>query len=90
MAASILLDAAEVFGQHIAGQGRDEVDELSLRDKERIFNLGYYTWVEQQGVALEDFDRRRDQAFWRQLTELGPIWDRMIEDVNSAAGVYSG
>ena len=85
-----LLDAAEVFGQHIAGQGRDEVDELSLRDRERIFNLGYYTWVEQQDVALEDFDKRRDQAFWRQLTELGPIWDRMIEDVNSAAGVYSG
>jgi hypothetical protein len=46
--------------------------------------------VEQQGVALEDFDKRRDQAFWRQLTELAPIWDQMIEDVNSAAGVYSG
>lgn len=85
-----LLDAAEVFGQHIAGQGRGEVDELSLRDRERIFNLGYYTWVEQQDVALEDFDKRRDQAFWRQLTELGPIWDQMIEDVNSAAGVYTG
>jgi hypothetical protein len=85
-----LIDAAEVFGQHIAGQGRDEVDELSLRDRERIFNLGYYTWVEQQGVALEDFDKRRDQAFWRQLTELVPVWDKMIDEVNSAAGVYSG
>ena len=83
------LDAAEVFGQHIAGQGSDEVAELSLRDRERIFNLGYYTWVEQQGVALADFDKRRDQAFWRQLTELPPVWDRMIEDVNSSAGVFS-
>ncbi len=81
------LDAAEVFGQHIAGQGSDEVDELSLRDRERIFNLGYYTWVEQQGVALEDFDQRRDQAFWRGLTELVPVWDQMIEDINSAAGI---
>ena len=60
-----------------------------MRDRERIFNLGYYTWVEQQGVALADFDKRRDQAFWRQLTELVPVWDRMIEDVNSAAGVSS-
>jgi len=83
------LDAAEVFGQHIAGQGSDEVAELSLRDRERIFNLGYYTWVEQQGVALADFDKRRDQTFWRQLTELAPVWDRMIEDVNLAAGVFS-
>jgi len=84
------LDAAEVFGRHLTGQGGDEVVELSLRDRERIFNLGYYTWVEQRGVALAEFDRRRDQAFWRRLTELVPVWDQMIEDVNSAAGVFSG
>jgi cysteine synthase len=84
------LDAAEVFGRHLAGQRSDEVVELSLRDRERIFNLGYYTWVEQQGVALAEFDRRRDQAFWRQLTELVPVWDQMIENVNSEAGVFSG
>jgi cysteine synthase len=83
------LDAAEVFGRHLAGQGSDEVIELSWRDRERIFNLGYYTWVEQQGVALADFDRRRDQAFWHQLTELAPAWDRMIAEINSAAGVYA-
>ena len=31
----------------------------TLRDRERIFNLGYYTWVEQQGVSVEDFTGRR-------------------------------
>ncbi len=25
--------------------------------------LGYYTWVEQQGVEFEDFEARRQQAF---------------------------
>ena len=28
--------------------------ELTERERERIFNLGYFTWVEQQGVSLED------------------------------------
>ena len=40
--------------------------ELTHADRTRIFNLGYYTWVEQQGVSLDDFDRRRDQRFWRE------------------------
>ena len=37
---------------------------LNQKDKERIFNLGYYTWVEQQGIKLEDFEIRRHQSFW--------------------------
>ena len=32
-----------------------------------IFNLGYYTWVEQQGTPFELFEARRGQAFWRGL-----------------------
>ncbi|MCB1760737.1 MAG: pyridoxal-5'-phosphate-dependent protein subunit beta, partial [Gammaproteobacteria bacterium] len=40
--------AAEVFGQHLLGAATDNLLELTLRERERIFNLGYYTWVEQQ------------------------------------------
>ena len=58
--------------------------ELGRFDRERIFNLGYYTWVEQQGTSLEDFDRRRDQAFWDGLMDLVPVWDGMIDGVNAA------
>ena len=32
------------------------------RDRNRIFNLGYYTWVEQQGTPFELFEARRAQA----------------------------
>lgn len=83
------IDAAEVYGQHLAGQVSNEVAELCLRDRERIFNLAYYTWVEQQHVTLNDFNSRRDPAFWCKLTELLPVWDQMISDVNLAAGVVS-
>ena len=52
--------AAEIFGQSVLGATTDHMIELRRPDRERIFNLGYYTWVEQQGISLEDFDRRRD------------------------------
>lgn len=76
------LQAAEAFGQHILGAGIDHMIELGRYDRERIFNLAYYTWVEQQGISLEDFDRRRDQSFWDGLLDLVPIWDSMIDQFN--------
>jgi hypothetical protein len=63
--------------------------ELSETDRTRIFNLGYYTWVEQRGVALADFEARRAQSFWRDLRQLLPVWDEMIESVNRDAGVLA-
>jgi cysteine synthase len=75
--------AGELFGQHLAGIADDHVLELTHVERKRIFNLGYYTWVEQQGVSLEDFDRRKSQAFWRGLVDTIPAWDRLIEDFNA-------
>jgi cysteine synthase A len=78
--------AAEVFGEHLLGTATDHVLELGHRDRERIFNLGYYTWVEQQGVSLEDFQARRDPTFWSGLREAVPVWDDLIDDLNARTG----
>jgi cysteine synthase len=75
--------AAEIFGQHLSGIGTGDVLELTRRERERIFNLGYYTWVEQQGISLAEFDRRRDPAFWDDLLKLVPVWDGLIESFNA-------
>ena len=80
------LAAAETFGRHLLGTATDHLQELDLRGRERIFNLGYYTWVEQQGVSLEDFDARRDPDFWDRLMDFVPLWDDMIDEFNAAAG----
>ena len=61
--------------------------DATERERERIFNLGYFTWVEQQGIALADFDRRRSQAFWRGLHDLVPQWDEMISGFNRDSGM---
>ena len=77
--------AAETFAEHLAGAATDHVLELGARDRARIFNLGYYTWVEQQGVSVAEFVARRDQAFWRGLRDLLPAWDALIGEFNARA-----
>jgi hypothetical protein len=79
--------AGEVFAGHLLAATEDHLIELTHVDRRRIFNLGYYTWVEQQGISLEEFDRRKDQAFWRELQESVGAWDRLIEDFNRETGV---
>ena len=81
------VDAGELFGTHLQAVTDDHVIELTHVERERIFNLGYYTWVEQQGVPLDDFDRRRDQKLWRGFQAAVPRWDALIEKFNAEAGV---
>jgi len=77
------VDAAEAWGEYILGTTTDNVLELNRRDRERIFNLGYFTWVEQQGIPIEDFTARASESFWRDLQRFIPAWDAMIEQVNA-------
>ena len=80
------VNAGEIFGQYLDGITDDHVIDLTHAERKRVFNLGYYTWVEQQGVSVEEFDRRKDQAFWRSLVASVPAWDRMIEEMNNEVG----
>jgi cysteine synthase A len=81
------LGAAEVVGEHLLGAATDHLRELTFEERERVFNLGYYTWVEQQGVPLEAFEARRDQAFWRETRAQVAAWDDLIDEVNARTGV---
>jgi cysteine synthase len=80
------VSAGEIFARHLDGVVDDHVLELTHRERKRIFNLGYYTWVEQQGVSVADFDKRRDQRFWRGLTDSIPAWDNLIAEFNAEVG----
>ncbi len=80
------VEAGQAFGQYMLGASDDHLLELGHVDRSRIFNLGYFTWVEQQGIALEDFEARRDQRFWQGLLRLVPVWDAMIEELNREVG----
>jgi hypothetical protein len=76
-------DAAAVAARHLDAVSVDHTDVLGPAGRERVFNLGYYTWVEQQGVSLTDFDRRRDPAFWTSLLDRVEPWDALIAEFNA-------
>jgi hypothetical protein len=84
------VNAGEIFGSCLESIATDNVLELTEESRRRIFNLGYYTWVEQQGVSIEDFERRRHQSFWNDIANSLPAWDRLIEEFNAEAGHKPG
>jgi hypothetical protein len=77
------VDAGEVFGEHLADVTTEHMIECTEADRRRIFNLGYYTWVEQQGTPFDLFEERRGQEFWRALRRYVGVWDEMITDFNA-------
>ena len=87
-------EAAEVFEEHLVSVDIDtaytRAMEMGPVERDRVFNLGYFTWVEQQGIAIEDFDIRRDQEWWGSLRGLLDTWDEMIAGFNADTGAGHG
>jgi hypothetical protein len=83
------IDAAEVFSEHLGSVGTDAMIDCTEQDRNRIFNLGYYTWVEQQGTPLEVFEARRSQSFWRSVRAYAPVWDELINEFNARVAKVS-
>ena len=81
--------AGETFATAMLGADTDHLLELSHRDRSRVFNLGYFTWVEQQGVPLPEFAARRESRFWIEMRRVLPVWDQMIQEFNARTGVMA-
>ena len=78
--------AAEVAGQYLRSIDTENMIQLREFDRSRIFNLGYYTWVEQQNMAFEDFEARRKQSWWSEIRNLVGKWDERIVEFNQRTG----
>ena len=81
--------AAHIFAENLDDTDAQALLELSDRDRRRIFNLGYFTWVEQQGIDLASFDARRDQQFWRSIRSFLDECDERIVELNERTGVLA-
>ena len=74
--------------RYLKGQATDYMQELGYRDRKRIHNLKYYTWVEQQGRTYEEImDQWYDPEYWTEIQSQGPEIDALIEEFNHKAGV---
>jgi cysteine synthase len=80
-------EAEAVIARHIDEVTTEHVLDLDPANnptaRDRVFNLGYFTWVEQQGVSIPDFEARRSQTWWDGLRPLVDTWDTMIEQFNA-------
>lgn len=83
-----MVSAGETFGHAILGASTSDMLEMGEVEKRRVFNLGYYTWVEQQNITMEEFRQRRSQDFWQKVRAQLPEWDALIQDFNSKTGVH--
>ena len=72
-----------MFYDFIFNASADNMIQLAQSDRERIFNLGYYTWVEQQNISLEDFEIRKNQNFWDEKLNKFLEIDSKIEQFNN-------
>jgi cysteine synthase A len=81
---------AATFERWMLGADTAHTRVLDDAERRRIFNLGYFTWVEQRGVSIEDFVARREQSFWRALRDRLPAWDEQIQEMNARTGVAAG
>ena len=61
--------------------------ELTRHERGRIFNLGFFTWVEECGEPVEAFEARREASYWTGLRRAVIEWDAAIEAFNARTGV---
>ncbi len=74
--------------RHLLGAGIDYFEELGYRDRKRIHNLKYFTWVEQQGKTVEELDAQwYDEDYWTRHFHAWEAWDRQIEEFNERTGL---
>ena len=74
--------------RYLKGQAIDYMQELGYRERKRIHNLKYYTWVEQQGRTYEEIMAQwYDPEYWTEIQSLGPKIDTLIEEFNHKAAV---
>jgi len=80
--------AAQIYHGSLEKQGIDNMMELGYRDRLRVHNLKYYTWVEQQGKTYAQINAQwYDSDYWTNIQALTPKIDKLIEEFNAEVGL---
>ena len=75
---------------HMLGLKTDNLIELTYAERKRVHNLKYYTWVEQQGMNVEDLNAQwYDKSVWDTVHAQAKDLDQLIEAFNEESGVLA-
>ena len=82
-------EAAIDHNRHMLGLKTDSMIELGYRDRKRIHNLKYFTWIEQMGLSVDELDRQwyDYDEYWGSIHGLVPEIDKLIVEFNEAVGL---
>jgi len=81
-------DAAVDYHRYLLDAGTEWMMELSHRDKKRMHNLKYFTWIEQIGYDMEELDRQWYQDdYWSEKFGSFRKWDEQIREFNDKTGL---
>lgn len=71
--------------------GIDHVRELAYYDKKSIHNLKYYTWIEQQGKAVEELNAQwyDHRNYWETTFNQVEAIDALITEFNDRVGIIT-
>ncbi len=89
-------DAAVDYHRNLQALATDYIQELTYRDKKRIHNLKYFTWVEQQGKDMEELNAQwydyenywsGIENYWSGIHRQVDKIDRLIKEFNKRTGL---
>ena len=85
------IKAAVDFHQSICSLTTDYLSELTYREKKRIHNLKYYTWIEQQGKDLAELNAQwyDYDHYWGSIHRQAVQLDQLIEQFNEQTGLLA-
>ena len=81
--------AALHYNKHILDEKDDNLMELTYKDRKRIHNRKYYTWVEQQGKTVDEINALwyDEENTWGALRKEASKVDELINEFNEATGL---
>jgi hypothetical protein len=84
--------AASDFAASLLGEGIDNMLDLTIKERLRVHNLKYYTWVEQQGKTsdeLNDLWYGQEKTFAAVQKQAEAV-DALIHEFNNMTGLLKG
>jgi len=63
----------------LLGAKLDYIQEGTSLNRDRWFNLKYFTWVEQQGKTVQELNAQRSPSWWKDQQDLVPAIDEAIK-----------
>lgn len=77
-------EATKDYHRFLMGESAAHVLELSYRDKRRIHNLKYFTWVEQQGRGLSELESQ-----WYDFPEYWENVHRQVDEIDDLIAQFN-